>query len=313
MSTALDRTTPFNDRRLRFLKLPIVALSLGEQSRSQGRYDSSAQLPSATALLERTLLQIKAIYEERGAAEESFEERWLSATIKLQECGNATSYRRWKEERARPEDELRLFLLAFIKSRKDSVATRKEGHEKWLRQATREVTDIAIGYWVEAKNAAVAGDEVRMLHALIECHYYIGIINSPMTHSEAMRAQGSKQGLQARKALEQAAIEVLNSWMENRPKETPATKPRKPVKPFEKESMMGHLAQELLSTPRHQAVVAEYDKGATNGKTVENDLVLRLTDTLLRWATEEARKHPEFSAVADRASRLLSDPLTLKR
>ncbi|MGV7172375.1 hypothetical protein ACWA43_00310 [Xanthomonas axonopodis pv. ricini] len=208
---------------------------------------------------------------------------------------------------------LRLFLLAFLKSRKDSAATRKEGHEKWLRQATREVTDIAIGYWVEAKHAEVAADEVRMLHALIECHYYIGIINSPLTHSEAMRAQGSKQGLQERKALEQAAIEVLTSWMENRPKQVSATKPRKPVKPFEKESMMGHLAQELLDTPRHQVFVVKYDESATKGKTVENDLIDRLTDTLLRWATKEARKHPEFSAVADKASRLLVKPQSHRR
>ncbi|MEA9861303.1 hypothetical protein ABFU27_17205 [Xanthomonas campestris pv. raphani] len=279
---------------------------MGKQSRSQGRYDSSAKLPTATALLERTLLQIKMIYEERGAAKKSFEERWLSATKKLQEYGNATGYRHWKEERARPEDELKLFLLTFIKTRKDSAATRKEGHGKWLRQATREVTDIAIGYWVEAKNAADAGEETRMLHALIECHYYIGIINSPLTHSEAMRSQGQKQGLEKRQDLEQAAIEVLTSWLENRPKKVPAAKPRKPAKPFEKEEMIGRLSQEILTSAKYAAAVKAYDKLTTNGKTVQSPLKFRLPDTLFRWATTDAAKHPEFSELADKAFRLLS-------
>ncbi|KGK59215.1 hypothetical protein NC00_03560 [Xanthomonas cannabis pv. phaseoli] len=286
----------------------MVALSLGEQSRSQGRYDSSATLPTATALLERTLLQIKAIYEERAAAEESFEERWLSATTKLQDYGNATSYRRWKEERTRPEDELRLFLLAFLKSRKDSVATRKEGHEKWLRQATREVTDIAIGYWVEAKEAAVAGDEVRMLHALIECHYYIGIINSPLTHSEAMRLQGRKQGLKERQDLEQAAIEVLTSWLENRPKTVPTANTRRPASVFKKDSMMRQVSQELLDSTQYESVVAAYDSIATKGKAVQSEPRDRLSETLFRWAVKDAAKHPELSQVAERASRLLEDP-----
>ncbi|KER79959.1 hypothetical protein IA64_21035 [Xanthomonas arboricola pv. celebensis] len=307
MSTAPDRTTPFNDRRLRHLKLPIVALSLGEQSRSQGRYDSSATLPTTTALLERTLVQIKTIYEERAAAGESFEERWLSATENLQEYGNATSYRHWKEERARPEDELKLFLLPFIKTRKDSAASRKEGHEKWLRQATREVTDIAIGYWVEAKNAADADDETRMLHALIECHYYIGIINSPMTHSEAMSAQGSKRGLQQRQALEQAAIEVLTSWMESRPRDA------SPNKRFHKDAMMEQVSEELLASERYAAVVADYDRTIKGPPAEEGEPGHRLAGPLLRWATKEAAKYPELSKVAEKASRLLSDPLLQKR
>jgi hypothetical protein len=299
MSTATDSRIALSDIRLKHLKLHAVPLRRALPRRGRGRYDSGETLPSTTALLERTLIQIISIYEERAGAKESFEQRWQGAIEKLREFGDATSYRVWKEERAHPESELQEFLRDLRASTGGTPVPKKADHGEWLKKATQEVTDIAIGYWIEARNALDSGEEPRALHAMIECHYFIGIINSPLTHSEAMRAQGGKQGRTKRQAVEQVAKQTLASLLEGRSRGTEAPSFSSKLE------MMSAVADKMLMAAEHKSIIDAYDKQAVQGRGASEDQKFRLTRTLLRWASSEAKKHPEFSDLSNKASRLL--------
>jgi len=205
-----------------------------------GTYDSGERLPTTALLFERLLARIRSAHENRKFDPCPFSELWERACKQLTKHGNATDYANWKVRKILKNSKAFADLDNQIAEAWAGVQlSRIEGEGAYYRQvaysklqhlqlqrdtlkpkATIDVDDaleIAIAFWIEARNAYNASDEARALHALLEGNFYLGTTYSPITEAEAQRARG-KKGIDTapRDAIVAIAVEVVNSYKVSR-------------------------------------------------------------------------------------------------
>jgi len=280
---------------------PVVPTTYAKTLRDCGMYES-ADLPNLDLLLDRTLNAIEQshIYRERSST--SFDALWQKVCNGLKSRSNANSFEHWKNaslvknrEKFRELDQ-RVALLARRLSTDKQVdpAQRLEENNAFeeaklahanlkpkVKVTTDDILEVAIAYWIEAKNARVSGDDLRCLHALIECWRNIGTTRSTKTESEAKSDAGAKQGKQLRDAIAAIATKELHAL-----KVTPEM-----ADPM---LLFFTVVSKIQSDPLNAQVLTEYDAQATAGKKVTESTTERIEATLMKWATAKRPSYPDL-------------------
>lgn len=269
---------------------------------NRGGYNSSAQLPDVGLLLDQTLWKI-----QRERAPKSFDALWNKACDSLIECKNAFALLLIKIQNSTISNSADINALdeKMASVWADLISTDAEGkkiinesdHRKefqLLREnraklkpkikiAADDCLEIAIAFLIEAKNAFDEGDVLRTLHALIECHLYIGMASAINKEADSKRDSGQMQGKKVRDAMAKTALHVLQTLeidekMKNR------------------NYFFDLVAQSIEKHPQYSLILAAYDAQATAGKSVPQDTEasLRFAQTLRKWATGTNSKYPEI-------------------
>ena len=273
-------------------------------ARDSGRYESREHLPDLDLSLDQALRDIAYSHATRERSARSFEALWTKVCKSLKRCKNAFSYEMWKksavikntaayqqlDERlaeawARintppvgvtgPFSPNQTDVAEFQKLTRDRAALKPKSSS-----STDDVLEVAIAYWIEAKNARVNGDDARCLHALVKCALHLGMTLSAKTEAESKSEAGAMHGAELRGTVAAIATSVMDDLQVTRTMSDPIT-------------LVGTAVEVMLRDPAYAIVMMEYDKSATNGKKVKNHFSDRLTDTLIKWAT--TRAYPELS------------------
>lgn len=272
---------------------PLVPTSPRPSNRHvTGTYDSSDRLPTTALLFERLLARIRSAHENRKFDPCPFSELWERACKQLTKHGNATDYANWKARKilknskafADLDDQIAEALAGVQLSRIEGegayyrqVAYSKLQHLQLQRdtlkpQATIDVDDaleIAIAFWIEARNAYNASDEARALHALLEGNFYIGTTYSPITEAEAQRARG-KKGINTtpRDAIVAIAVEVVNCYTISR-NITIA------------DELCAVIADQIALDPKYSDAVAAYKNWNSKGSAADSSVSERMHEMLM--------------------------------
>ncbi|MGY3041434.1 hypothetical protein ACVWWQ_003066 [Rhodanobacter sp. TND4EL1] len=272
--------------------------------RHTGRYDSSERLPDLEHLFDRTVNQIRHVHDTRQHGSKDFEERWSQVCKDLSKRGNASAYARWKHERVlvtltkrRAEAWAKLELVDQLSSVEYHVST---GHEELQAEKDKHTTlwadaplEVAIAYWIEARNAYNQGDEPRAFHALVECHFYFGVANSPRTESESKSTIGKNARKKERDAIAQVVVEVMRGINVDRTIRN-------------QDELRWRIVDAIVSNAAHVEVLAAHDKKAVAGKQVINSTRDRFFETLRKWIVNNDQPYPEITKLFNRLSQQLS-------
>jgi hypothetical protein len=283
----------------------VVPTTYDKTSRDLGQYQS-ADLPNLDRLLDRTLNAIEQSHNYRERSSRSFDALWQKVCKGLKSARNAKSFECEKNASLVRNREKILELEKMVNvlwakrlshDRQDDPALRLEDNNAYeeakrlyadlkpkVRVTTDDILEVAIAYWIEAKNARDSGDDLRCLHALIECWTNIGATRSTKTESEAKSDAGAKQGKQLRNAIAAIATKELRalkvtSWM---------TDPT---------YLLSIVVSKIQSDPLHAPVLMAYDAQAIAGKKVNDNANDRIVATLMRWATAKKPSYP-YLAIA---------------
>ncbi|WP_223572801.1 hypothetical protein [Xanthomonas citri] len=201
----------------------------------RGEYDSSDRLPDIAMLFDSTVQKIQSIHLVQERSQGSFDRLWDQVCAKLAELGNASAYARWKQNDTslnldkfqeldtavakawssgrtpiNPDVKNSPFLFdgrQFLQVKEERCSLKLE-----IDISIDHVLEVAIAYWIEAMNANKEGNELRVMHALIQCHFNLGIAHAlRMTH-DTKADDGRQAGLKKRDALARVILEVMQNF-----------------------------------------------------------------------------------------------------
>ncbi|MCP1582064.1 hypothetical protein [Pseudoxanthomonas mexicana] len=268
--------------------------------RDTGRYDSSERLPDIEALFDRTLNQIRHIHEVRQRNPNAFDQLWERVCQRLEELNNASAYAHWKQhdiiENSQKyvdlDTELGEAWEYMLSVGEADSETRTAAHRKFselqakraeltavVKGAIDDALEVAIAYWIEARNAHNNQDNFRAFHCLIESHFFLGITYSPKTDYEAKSDAGKKAGKKERDALADAILDVMNTFIVD-----------KSIR--DEETLRGKIFELIQDNPGHREALVAFNEWATKGKSTENSLSDRFSETLRKWATGKNPPYP---------------------
>jgi len=272
-----------------------------------GTYDSSDRLPTTGLLFERLLARIRSAHENRNLNPVPFRALWKKALSRLKSKGNATAYANWKinnlvkniKDFKDLDDEIADAWAGVQLSRADEddihyrrVAYSKLRHLQLRRDQLKPDTtfkiddtlEIAIAFWIEARNAYNSSDEARAMHALLECNFYLGAAYSPTTAAELQRSNGIKSFDPGPKnAIVAAAVDAIGNYQATGTLHHP-------------DELCGRIAQTVEFEPKYSDVVAEYRNWKSDGVAADVEVGDRIYN-LLSSLTEKkngSTEYPEF-------------------
>lgn len=273
--------------------------------RDTGRYDSSERLPDIEALFDRTLNQIRHIHEVRQRNPNAFDKLWDKVCQKLKELNNASAYAHWKQHDIIKNSQMYVDLDTDLGEAWEHMLsvgeagseTRSAAHRKFselqakraeltavVKGAIDDALEVAIAYWIEARNAHNNQDTLRTLNCLIEAHFFLGITYSPKTDYEAKSDAGKKAGKKERDALADAILDVMDTFIVD-----------KSVR--DQETLRGKLFELIQANPVHREAFVAFDAWAKKGKSTQSFPSDRFSETLRKWVTG---KNPPYPLVATR-------------
>jgi hypothetical protein len=298
----------------------VVPIVRSKVIRDTGSYESGETLPNLDRLLDRTLTDIAHCHESRERSSRSFDSLWEKVCRTLKRKKNAANYELWKrsavikngpEFRKLDEKVAAACASAHEAAEKDGQSGPKHINLEEFETLRREraalkpkaavtvddLLEVAIAYWIEAKDARNFGDDTRALHALIKCSLHIGMALSPKTESESKSEAGARNGQGVRQQIADIATTVLKDI-------------RVDVNMRDPSHLLGTVGTLMQKDPEHSKVLMIYNKRITTGKKVKTSLKDRLPETLLKWVTSGNPPYPELSqayrSVLDKAASLKS-------
>ena len=296
-------SSPNPHLRLSIHEQLVVPTTRSKFTRNRGRYESGEVLPDLDRLLERTLRAIAQSHDSRELSTRSFDSLWKKVCKTLTAKKNAAHYDNWKRTAViknvaqfqgleaklgdawaqiySPEGEHRQPREEHIQEY-ERLKQEKETLTAKSKVQTDDMLEVAIAYWIEAKNARDANDELRALHALIECWMHIGMTLSPKTESEAKSESGAKQGKPVRDKIAAIATSILSDMKVTARMADPT-------------HLLGTVVDRMEEAPDHGELLAKYDKRATNGWASEDSRTDRLREKLMKWATDKRSPYPELA------------------
>lgn len=293
---------PDSHTKRRAAEQPVVPTTYGKTLRDLGKYES-ADLPNLDRLLDRTLNDIEHAHNCRERSSRSFDTLWDKVCENLIVKMNATSFENWKNaslaKNSEKKEELgkkvsALWAKRFLPDRQEDPALRKADGDAYeaakreyanfetkARVTTDDILEVAIAYWIEARNARKDNDDLRCLHALIECWTNIGKTRSAKTESEAKSDAGAKQGKQVRDAIAAIATKELHAL-------NLTSRMADPI------YLLGTVVSKMQSDPLHAQVLKAYDAQAIASKKVTDSANDRIVATLMKWATAKKPSYPDL-------------------
>lgn len=270
----------------------------------RSEYDSSDRLPDIEKLLESTVQKIQSIYLIRERNQKSFDRLWEQVCARLDELGNASAYARWKQNStALNLDQFQELDTAVAKAWalgrtpidpdvSDSHVffdDRQFQRAKEVRSALKleinisidHVLEVAIAYWIEAMNAHKDGDELRTMHALIQCHFNLGIAHTlRMTHDTKVE-DGRQAGLKERDALAEVVLKIMQTFIV--------------TKTIHNEGLLLEgITHALEADSAYEEVLRAYD-ATIRDERKKDSIGIRFPKTLTTWVTGKKPLYPELA------------------
>lgn len=267
-------------------------------------YDSSDRLPDIASFLDSTVEKIQGIHLVRGRSQKSFDRLWEQVCAKLAELGNASAYARWKQnDTSLNLDEFQELDTAVAKAwalgltpiNPDVSDSYFFADDRQFQRARKErsalkleidisidhVLEVAIAYWIEAMNAHKHGDELRAMHALIQCHFNLGIAHTlRMTH-DTKADDGRQAGLKERDALAKVVLEVMQNFIV--------------TKSIHNEGLLLEgITHVLEADPTYEEVLRAYDAPAIGDERKKDSIGIRFPKTLKTWITGKKPLYPDL-------------------
>lgn len=247
---------------------------------------------------------IRVSHEKRQYKPGPFPALWEKTRTRLLKYGNATDYANWKtsevlrnhEAFQKLDDEIAEawsgVQLIRTKKTKKSVHYRRVSYEKLQHlqiqrdtlkpDATLDIDDaleIAIAYWIEARNAFNEGDENRAMHALIQCSFYLGTTYSPVTEAEAQRARRLLGVDDSPKDdIAYAAVEVMLNYKIKR-------------RITHEDFLTGEIADTIEKDPKYANVVKAFARWNNNDPEAEKNVGERIHRMLVQWTDKKSPPH----------------------
>lgn len=291
--------------QLRSSKRPLVTTVIAPRVRPSSRYNSSQDLPDLNCMFDRLLNQIHSKHNNRQNDPRPFEVLWKKTCAELGKRKNATAYAQWKQQSIiKNANDYETLSNELAQTWADTTVTQDEDghqtcifsfperfeelkrqHEELKPRAKIKIDDIlevAIAYWIEARNAFNEQDSSRALHALLECNFYLGMTYSPKTESESKREIASKAPMTAQKGVVGIAIKVMKNF----------TFP-------ENEKNVGRLpqliVQQMRSYPGGTEALEAYDANTKKRTRTETPIDERFAEAIFNWVNS-GKKQPELTA-----------------
>ncbi|WP_407908211.1 hypothetical protein [Lysobacter claricitrinus] len=257
-------------------------------------------------LLEHTVQQIQRIHLVRKRSQKTFDGLWERVCVKLADLGNASAYARWKQDDitrnfgqlqkldAATAEAWAASLTPLKPSDSDSRSVVDDRQFKQLLEERSElkpeirisidhVLEVAIAYWIEAMNAHKDGDELRVMHALIQCHFHIGIAHAlRMTH-DAKAADGSRSGQKERDALAKVVLTIMENYTVAKSIHS-------------EEVLLESITDTLEADPTYAGVLSSYEARMPTKKLTKDPISTRFPTTLGTWVRGKDPLYPDLAA-----------------
>lgn len=268
-------------------------------------YDSSDRLPDIEEFLDSTVRKIQGIHLIRERNQQSFDRLWEQVCARLTELGNASAYARWKQnETSQNLDQFQELDTAVAKawaSGRTPIEPEVSDSpfyfdDRQFRRAKEErsalkleidisidhVLEVAIAYWIEAMNAHKGGDDLRAMHALIQCHFNLGIAQTlRMTH-DSKADDGRQSGQKERDALAETVLKVMENFIVD-------------GQIRNVDFLLGRIIEAIEADPIHAEVLGKYDELVTRNRPAADAISARFSNTLLEWVTGKKQPYPEVT------------------
>lgn len=294
---------------LRSSERPLITTVIAPRVRPSSRYNSSKDLPDLNCMFDRLLNQIHSKHNNRQNDPRPFEVLWKKTCAELGKRKSATAYAQWKQQSIiKNASDYEALSNELAKTWADTTVTQDEDghltcifslpgrfeelkrqHEELKPRAKIKIDDIlevAIAYWIEARNAFNQQDSLRALHALLECNFYLGMTYSPKTESESKREIASKAPLSSRDALEGIAFEVMRDF----------------IVPNKLESMhlvIEEIVKQIRVHPGGAEALQAYDEHVQKRKPTDEHIDNRVADALTKWG-KTGKPYKRMKPVYDR-------------
>lgn len=296
---------------------PLVPTKLRPSNRRPtGTYNSSEVLPTMGLLFDYLLSMIRSAHENRQYQPGPFVALWAKTCKRLEKEGSATAYESWKlasilknlDAFQKLDVEIAEAWRGVEQTQNDDGHTQygQVDHEKLKHLQLQRNTlkpkatitidgalEIAIAFWIEARNAYNASDEQRAMHALLQCSFYLGTTHSPVTEAEskrATRAIGVDNG--PRDAIAEAALEVMEHYQVAERIKFP-------------DALSGKIAQLIQNDPKYDAAVAAFASWNVTGQLSPEDVGDRMHQMMTSWGEKKApyaKVHSSFNRLLKKTS-----------
>lgn len=283
--------------------------------RPTGTYNSGEMLPAMGLLFDRLLNMIRSAHENRQYEPGPFVALWEKTCKRLMNEGSATAYANWKlasilknsDAFKKLDDDIADAWAGVQLTRSDDEHAQygQVAYEK-LRQLQLQrdtlkpkatitidgALEIAIAFWIEARNAYNTADEQRAMHALLQCSFYLGTTHSPVTEAESKRATrvlGENNG--PRDAIAEAALEVMESYQVTE-------------KIQFSDVLSGKIAQLIQNDPKYDVAVSAFAKWNISGEQSPDNVGDRMHQMITAWGekkTPYAKIHSSFNRLLKKA------------
>lgn len=268
-------------------------------------YDSSDRLPDIEMLLDSTVQKIQSIHLIRDRNQKSFDRLWEQVCARLAELENATAYARWTQNETslnlnqfqeldtaaakawalgrtpiNPDVSDSYFFFddrQFQRAKEERSALKLE-----IDISIDHVLEVAIAYWIEAMNVHKDGDDLRAMHALIQCHFNLGIAQTlRMTH-DTKAEDGRQAGLKERDALAKVVLEIMQNFI--------VTKSIR-----NKDLLLEGITKVLEADSAYEEVLRAYDDPPIDGERKKDLIGIRFPKTLKTWVTGKKPLYPDLA------------------
>ncbi|MFT3755275.1 MAG: hypothetical protein QM769_04915 [Pseudoxanthomonas sp.] len=297
-------TRPYQNSSL----LPLVKTTRAPTfPRDRERYDSSERLPGIETILDSTAKKILHIHETRLGDYLTLDKLWDRVCKNLAKLGNASAYAHWKqtdvikntsefaaldEEIARAWSKLYManpsengnYYTCASSSEFQSLKTKRANLKAKAKGSLEHPLEVAIAYWIEAKNAHNESNDIRALHALIECHFYLGIAHAPRTEYETKRETGKKAGQKERDTIADVVLKIMQQIKVD-------------ASIRNQDELIFKITRSINSNPQHLTALNNYDDWATCGKHAQGSTEERFSETLRKWIWDKKQPYPEITTL----------------
>lgn len=289
---------------LRSSERPLVTTDIAPRVRPSSRYNSSQDLPDLNCMFDRLLNQIHSKHNNRQNDPRPFEVLWKKACAELGERKNATAYAQWKQQSIiKNASDYEALSNELAQTWADTTVTQDEdGHQTCIfsfperfeelkrqhealkpraRIKIDDILEVAIAYWIEARNAFNEQDSLRALHALLECNFYLGMTYSPKTESESKREIASKASLSTRDAIVEITLEVMRNLTIPKNVKSASRIPQT-------------IVEQIRCYPGGTEALEAYDDHIQKRKGVTAFIDDRFADAIIKWA-KSGKPYPQMT------------------
>lgn len=204
---------------------------------------------------------------------------------------DAAAAEAWAESLKHINPEVRSAGFVLDDTRFQRLREERSGLKSEIDVSIDSVLEVAIAYWIEAMDAQKDSDELRSMHALIHCHFHLGIAHAlRMTH-DAKADDARQSGQKERDALAEVVLNVMQNFT--------VTKSI-----YNEDILLESITHVIEDDPAHAEVLHAYDARAS--ERTKDSIGTRFPTTLKTWVTGKKPLYPHLAPQFQKLARQIT-------